>query len=119
MLATEDTVYLWGTANYESALIPGELTVIGGFKAVELAAGLAHGLALDEEGAVYSFGCGGKGELGTGSEVLQASTLTKLAMKNVSAVMCHGQISAAVSSCFVYVWGLTNPEELESTSGNV
>ena len=116
VIATENQVLLWGSANYESALAPSEPISIGNFKAVQLSSGLAHALALDTEGHVFSFGCGDKGELGLGPSITSALTLTSIGLNSISKILCHGQISVAVSFNTVYVWGLINPEELESSA---
>jgi alpha-tubulin suppressor-like RCC1 family protein len=109
-------ILLWGECSYEGGTQATDLRLVGSFNVAELAAGLAHALALDVEGQVYSFGHGQKGELGQGTSVLFSESFSKVSIPRCSKVLSHGQISVAISGSTVYVWGFINPEELESAS---
>ena len=56
-------------------------------------------------------------DIGIETEIV--NQITKLNIPNTSKVLCHGQISAAVCGSTVYIWGLVNPEELESSARNL
>ena len=117
VIGLENEVLVWGSASYDLSVHSNQVTSIGNVFPVAISAGLAHGLVLDTEGLVYCFGLGEKGELGLGPSTVNLSCLQRIDLQAVCTVMCHGQISVAMGRTTVYVWGLINPEGLESAVG--
>ena len=119
IIGLENEVQIWGEANYDGNAPSGQIVTIGNISPLIISGGLAHALVLDVTGFVYSYGCGNKGELGLGSNITYVPALTKVDLSNISNVICHGQISVAISKFNVFVWGYTNPEGLESSVGKL
>lgn len=116
LIAMENEVMVWGSPSYDTSSASSDLKKIGSISSVKIASGLAHGLVLDRSNSVYVFGFGEKGELGLGPSLTYSESLVKLDLSEISNILCHGQISVAISKNIVYVWGLVNPECLESSA---
>lgn len=81
---------------------------------VQIAAGLNHSLALDEDGNVYAFGMGYDGQLGLGPSVYETNLPTKISglPKIVSIAAGQNQSFAIDENGDVWVWGRNNVGQL-------
>ncbi|XP_015126576.1 probable E3 ubiquitin-protein ligase HERC4 isoform X2 [Diachasma alloeum] len=76
---------------------------------VQMACGLKHGLALTNNGELYSWGSNAEGQLGLGTDTkseLKPKLITSLAAIPIAFVACGGHHSVVVSkSGAIYAWG--------------
>ena len=78
-LAADGSVWSWGLGDYgqlghgdqQEQLLPEKIEAFVGKRVVAISAGAAHSLALTADGAVWSWGHGGDGQLGHGDQQSQ------------------------------------------------
>lgn len=116
IISTETEVFICGNYSYDSIPSITELQKIGNLSVKDMNAGQSHAVLIDQDGNVYVFGYGEKGELGLGENNTHCPTITPTSLKHCSKVLCHGQVSVAIQGSTVFVWGLVNPEVLENAN---
>lgn len=93
------------------------IKVLSSLKIKQMSCGENHGLVLLDNGEVYSLGDGEVGQLGLGAEICSVDSPTKVNVPSqVLSIKCGEFISVAMTQSFIYVWGLINPDSLESVS---
>ena len=108
LAATADgTVWSWGGGDWgklghgdtQSQLLPKKVEALAGQRIVAVSAGLQHSLALTADGAVWSWGWGGFGELGHGDDqqLLLPKKIVALAGQRVIAVSAGARHSIALT----------------------
>eukprot|EP00747_Dinoflagellata_sp_TGD_P215221 gnl/TRDRNA2_/TRDRNA2_87937_c0_seq2.p1 gnl/TRDRNA2_/TRDRNA2_87937_c0~~gnl/TRDRNA2_/TRDRNA2_87937_c0_seq2.p1 ORF type:complete len:359 (-),score=23.74 gnl/TRDRNA2_/TRDRNA2_87937_c0_seq2:53-1129(-) len=121
-LSVAGVVYSWGDGDEgklghgteQSLFSP---TVIQSLKTVRICgieAGADHSMALAEDGAVYSWGCGRLGRLGHGDQLRQLYPRTVSALQSIriSYIAAGSMHSLALSSDgSVYIWGCSESDE--------
>jgi len=91
--------YFWTNAP-QRVLRPTEVT---GWKAISC--GIAHSLAIANDGSVYAWGGNWSGELGLGHSNKMASPTRVPGLSNVTAIAASQDFSLAVADCKVWGWG--------------
>lgn len=82
-----------------------------------MSCGENHGLILIESGDIYSIGDGEVGQLGLGCDTCKAETPIKVNLPSaVLKIQCGEFISVAMTQSYIYIWGLINPDSLESAN---
>jgi len=75
-------------------------------RVVSIALGKAHALAVTEQGHVFSWGCGSKGQLGLGDESSHMTPVSIPGLSNIRRVRAGEAHSVALSDKgLVYTWG--------------
>jgi len=117
LAATADgTVWSWGGGDWgklghgdtQSQLLPKKVEALAGQRVVAVSAGLQHSLALTADGAVWSWGWGGFGELGHGDDqqLLLPKKIVALASQRVVATWAGWFHSLAITADgAVWSWG--------------
>eukprot|EP00658_Telonema_sp_P-2_P044384 TRINITY_DN3224_c0_g1_i2.p1 TRINITY_DN3224_c0_g1~~TRINITY_DN3224_c0_g1_i2.p1 ORF type:complete len:581 (+),score=155.13 TRINITY_DN3224_c0_g1_i2:128-1870(+) len=109
----EGGVYAWGRGEYgqlglgqrDSERVPTKVRGLEGQRALATGCGWGHTIALIEDGSVYSWGFGGKGQLGHGDMTRHTSPKQISALSNVTQIACgyyHNVIACAEG---VFSWG--------------
>ncbi len=111
-------VYSWGWNIYgqcghgsfgdKNQLLPRVVEALAGARIRSASAGGAHSLVVTEEGALYSFGYGSKGQLGHGSDGHERFPKMVDALRNVHiAVAAAGSVQslALAEDGAVFSWG--------------
>ena len=105
--------------------VPVKVVALDGIQIVGASTGHRHSIVLDNEGGVYTFGCGRNGKLGHGDMVKQDYPLKVLELVDLGVAIA--QVSAGVDSSMalstygqVYSWGkATNGRIGHNYSGNI
>ncbi|WP_456289400.1 S-layer homology domain-containing protein [Paenibacillus sp. AK002] len=119
-LRQDGTVWTWG-ANENGQLgigtitnvnAPAQVPGLSGIKAIS--GGLAyHGMALSENGTVWTWGKNDNGELGNGTTTQQNSPVLVAGLSDVTAIAAGGYYSLALKSDgTVWAWGVNESGEL-------
>lgn len=75
-------------------------------KIKQISTGNAHSLALTENGEVYAWGLGTKGQIGNGETGKQNTPIKVEGLSNIKKVEAYKNISLALSNDgIVYIWG--------------
>ena len=115
-LAADGAVWGWGGGgggrlghgDQQNQLLPKKIEAFAGRRVIAVSAGAAHSLALAADGAVWSWGCGGRGELGHGDEgnQLLPKKVEAFAGRRVVAVSAAPSHSLALTADgSVWSWG--------------
>mgnify|MGYP006300979943 CR=1 FL=1 len=99
-----------GTTDFEAA--PVDVTGLGSAGAIEqVSAGASHSMALDANGAVYTWGSDGDGQLGNGATTgIQTSAINISGqLDNVDQIAAGGYYSVALKGGNVHTWGEGGP----------
>eukprot|EP00831_Metopus_contortus_P065115 TRINITY_DN58219_c0_g1_i1.p1 TRINITY_DN58219_c0_g1~~TRINITY_DN58219_c0_g1_i1.p1 ORF type:complete len:435 (-),score=66.28 TRINITY_DN58219_c0_g1_i1:93-1397(-) len=96
-LTLDGGLYVWGTGIFGEVLIPRKFTEIK-VKIVDISIGGTLGIALDEQGRIWSWGSNTSGELGLGDydPRSQPSILAKLHSKKVVSISTGGSFVVAL-----------------------
>lgn len=119
-LRQDGTVWTWG-ANENGQLgigtttnvnAPAQVAGLSGIKAIS--GGLAyHGMALSENGTVWTWGKNDNGELGNGTTIQQNAPVMVTGLSDVKAIAAGGYYSLALKSDgTVWAWGVNGSGEL-------
>lgn len=118
VLTEEGKVYTWGWGIHgqlghgdaESLLVPTPVTSLSTVKeirSIQIAAGYAHSLVLNQQGDVYAFGCGYFGQLGLGHGQKRSLPTHVPLPEKISVVATKSFHSLAVTQdSNVYMWGV-------------
>ncbi|MCV4234646.1 S-layer homology domain-containing protein [Virgibacillus sp. LDC1] len=119
-LRQDGTVWTWG-ANENGQLgigtitnvnAPVQVSGLSGIKAISGGLGY-HGMALSENGTVWTWGKNDNGELGNGTTTQQNAPVTVTGLSDVKAIAAGGYYSLALKSDgTVWAWGVNGSGEL-------
>ena len=108
VLTADGAVWSWGRGAFgklghgdtQLQLLPKKVEALAGRRVVAVSAGYSHSLAITADGAVWSWGDGGEGELGHGDEQRQPlpKKIEALAGQRVVAVSAGGEYSLAITA---------------------
>jgi alpha-tubulin suppressor-like RCC1 family protein len=130
-LDADGNVYSWGS--YSSGRLgtgatahvgnPTRITALNSPKIVQIEAGDDFGIALDDQGSLYTWGNASNGRLGNGTTSSNVTTPVKLSLSFKAVDIAAGRASGAAitSSGDIYAWGDASNGRLGNgtTSGNV
>jgi len=114
VVAGEGQVYAWGSGvdgrlgvgNLKNYRNPQKVTFEYSVKVVKVALGKAHALAVTEQGNVFSWGCGNKGQLGLGDENSRMTPVQIPGLTNIKYACAGESHSVALSDKgLVFTWG--------------
>ncbi|KOP64722.1 hypothetical protein AMS62_05215 [Bacillus sp. FJAT-18019] len=119
-LRQDGTVWTWG-ANENGQLgigtitnvnAPAQVAGLSGIKAISGGLGY-HGMALSENGTVWTWGKNDNGELGNGTTIQQNTPVLVTGLSDVTAIAAGGYYSLALKSDgTVWAWGVNGSGEL-------
>ncbi|AYB46111.1 S-layer homology domain-containing protein [Paenibacillus lautus] len=119
-LRQDGTVWTWG-ANENGQLgigtitnvnAPAQVPGLSGIKAISGGLGY-HGMALSENGTVWTWGKNDNGELGNGTTIQQNAPVLVAGLSDVTAIAAGGYYSLALKSDgTVWAWGVNGGGEL-------
>ncbi|MGG3283278.1 S-layer homology domain-containing protein [Paenibacillus solani] len=119
-LRQDGTVWTWG-ANENGQLgigtitnvnAPAQVAGLSGIKAISGGLGY-HGMALSENGTVWTWGKNDNGELGNGTTIQQNTPVLVTGLSDVTAIAAGGYYSLALKSDgTVWAWGVNGNGEL-------
>jgi len=113
-VAGDGQLYAWGSGvdgrlgvgNLKNFRNPQKVIFDVVVKVVSVALGKAHALAVTEQGHVFSWGCGNKGQLGLGDESSRMTPVSIPGLSNIKRVCAGESHSVALSDKgLVYTWG--------------
>jgi len=115
VLTSSGVIFSWGNqvngrlgdgeVGDDSRTQPAQVVGLSGIK--QIAIGVAHGLALRQDGAVFAWGANGAGQLGNGQEGGEVGTPFRVGgLDRIVAIAAGGRSSMALdASGRVFVWG--------------